>query len=291
MSTSLIIPQLTNKRLTLEQCDQLFIDGIFNIKQAVIGYGNAGLNSREIKDRLKALGAQVSDRSIRRWIADFKVEGKVKKKERSANAEKQKAYRDRKLAVTNGQNGQTLPTKPVDNLETNTEGSQPTVEVANVSPVADPQSQSSLPTDSVTNDRISTRLQLFHAQGRDGRGVPDVQPTMGASSQGFDEADVPLDPDDPSTFLARDWYNVQHSDRSASFKRAHELLCEFEVLLGQSYKDGWAPEEYHNLATTLGCYQLECANNSAEHRKELEAFGEARVNEIARALERDQRAS
>ena len=139
----------------------------------------------------------------------------------------------------------------------------------------------------ITDDQFPERVQRCDTMGRRPINLSTIQPTMGTYSEGCDEAAVQMDPNDSSSFLARDWHNVQESNASDSFKRAHELLCEFELLLGQSDKDGWTPAEFYQLATTLDSYHRSCSNCSAEYREELRQYGAARCASIERTLEGD----
>ena len=164
-------------------------------------------------------------------------------------------------------NSRQRPAAPVENSYT--EVSTPTV----ISPEV------------ITDDQLPETVQCCDTVGCGSSSLSAIQPTMGTYSEGPDEAAVQMDPNDPASFLARDWATVQESNASDSFKRAHELLCEFEVLLGQSDKDGWSPAQFFQLATTLDSYHRSCANCSAEYREELRQYGEARCASITRTLE------
>ncbi len=159
--------------------------------------------------------------------------------------------------------------------------------VENSSTTVQSQSTPVLSPEVITNDELSASLQLCNTMGRKPDSVSAIQPTMGTYSEGPVEAALQMDPIDPSTFLARDWHTVQESNASDSFKRAHELLCEFELLLGQSDKDGWTPAEFYQLATTLDSYHRSCSNCSAQYREELRQYGATRCAAIERTLEGD----
>ena len=159
--------------------------------------------------------------------------------------------------------------------------------VENVSTKVHPESSPVLSPEVITDDQLPTSIQRCNTMGRGPDSVSAIQSTMGAYSQGPDETAIQMDPNDPATYLARDWHTVQESNASDSFKRAHELLCEFELLLGQSDKDGWSPAEFYQLATTLDSYHRSCSNCSAEYREELRQYGAARCASIERTLEGD----
>ena len=93
----------TTSSPSLEECDELFIKGIFCIQKAILGYGKHGLNARQIGERLRAMNKKISDETIRRQLKAFKVTGWLPEKEPSQNPEavRQRKHRE---SVTNPQN-------------------------------------------------------------------------------------------------------------------------------------------------------------------------------------------
>jgi hypothetical protein len=81
----------TAPELSLEQCDELLVQGICNIRDAVLGYTLHGLTQAQISNRVKGLGLKGSERTIRRHVADLRSEGllpEVGEKPRSAEYKK-----------------------------------------------------------------------------------------------------------------------------------------------------------------------------------------------------------
>jgi hypothetical protein len=93
--------------MTLEECDEAFIKGVFLIKEAVLNYAQHGLTSQAIHARVKALGAQESARTIRRWVTGFRAEKLLPEKELGVRRIQQIAKQERE--TKNGQNGQISP--------------------------------------------------------------------------------------------------------------------------------------------------------------------------------------
>jgi hypothetical protein len=99
----------TTPTLSLVECDEAFIKGVFLIKEAVLNYAQHGLTSQAIHECVKALGAQESQRTIYRWIKGFRADKLLPEKEKTQAAQYQQSYRER---LTNCQNGKTLNPEP-----------------------------------------------------------------------------------------------------------------------------------------------------------------------------------
>ena len=93
---------------SLEELDNAVVGHFLDLNQCLIEYRQHGLSGTAIGKRVRELGADISDRSVRRILQDFKMP-----KPLSDNPE---AVRQRKhrASVTNGQIGQMSQT-PVEN--------------------------------------------------------------------------------------------------------------------------------------------------------------------------------
>lgn len=256
------------EELSLNDADKLVLLAFSNLETAVRIYKKERLTQAQMVERLATLGIKCTVRTIKRVFADLRKQNDPAF-QLAEPSQKGSAPRMRKLRASQGDK-----LAPCDTDSSTTVCSQSRTP-SNLSPI------------SITNDQLPERVQRCDTMGRRPNDLSTIQPTMGTYSEGCDEAAVQMDPNDSSSFLARDWHNVQQSDASDSFKRAHELLCEFEVLLGQSDKDGWTAPQFFQLATTLDSYHRSCANCSAQYREELRQYGEARFTAIERTLEGD----
>jgi DNA-binding transcriptional ArsR family regulator len=86
--------------LTLEQCDDLLITGVCNIRDAILGYTQHGLTQPQISERVKALGFKASIRTIKRHVADLRDEGLL-----PAVGESERTQYRRKAELPKGQIG------------------------------------------------------------------------------------------------------------------------------------------------------------------------------------------
>jgi hypothetical protein len=122
--------------LSLEQCDELLIQGICNIRDAVLGYTLHGLTQTQISDRVKGLGLKGSVRTIKRHVADLRDEGLLPAVEPGTSLRTEQ--RRRKAETTRGQNGPMSPTPTIQ--------PEPTSNVIPFHPAPTPQ-QHCVPTD------------------------------------------------------------------------------------------------------------------------------------------------
>jgi len=67
--------------MTLEECDEAFINGVFLIKDAVLNYAWHGLTPKQIGSRVRELGAKLSDSQVRRYLQGFRAEKLLPEKE------------------------------------------------------------------------------------------------------------------------------------------------------------------------------------------------------------------
>jgi hypothetical protein len=94
--------------MTLEECDEAFINGVFLIKDAVLNYAWHGLTPKQIGSRVRELGAKLSDSQVRRYLQGFRAEKLLPEKEVHRATQWRREQR-----VANAQNAQTqqpLPT-------------------------------------------------------------------------------------------------------------------------------------------------------------------------------------
>ena len=94
--------------LSLEQCDDLLIAGVCNIRDAILGYTKHGLTQPQISERVKALGFKASVPTIKRHVADLRKEGLLP----AVGESERTAYRRKAEALPNRQNGGMAPIQP-----------------------------------------------------------------------------------------------------------------------------------------------------------------------------------
>jgi hypothetical protein len=84
--------------MTLEECDEAFIKGVFLIKDAVLNYAQHKLTAKEIHARVRSLGATEGASTIRRWVAGFRAEKLLPEKEISKRTERHHRQMERQNA-------------------------------------------------------------------------------------------------------------------------------------------------------------------------------------------------
>lgn len=90
----------TAPELSLEQCDELLIQGICNIRDAVLGYTLHGLTQPQISERVKSLGLKGSVRTIQSHVKALRDEGLLPEVGESRATQ----YRRKAEAVSNRKN-------------------------------------------------------------------------------------------------------------------------------------------------------------------------------------------
>jgi DNA-binding transcriptional ArsR family regulator len=114
------ITTTTAPELSLEQCDELLVQGICNIRDAVLGYTLHGLTQTQISERVKGLGLKGSRRTIQRHVADLRDEGLLPEVGESERTQRRRRNEDR----PNRQNG-AMAAQPTTTLDTTNDQPDP----------------------------------------------------------------------------------------------------------------------------------------------------------------------
>lgn len=112
--------------LTLEQCDELLVTGMCNVRDAILGYTKNGLTQAQISERVKSLGFKASIPTIKRYVADLRKEGRLPPVEPGTSRVTE--WRKRRAEVSRDQIDpmkQDAPPPPAETSLTKTHASEP----------------------------------------------------------------------------------------------------------------------------------------------------------------------
>ena len=195
---------------TNEECDELLIQGVCSIRDAILGYTRNGLVQKDISERIQFLGLKGSVATIQRHVKDLRDEGLLPAVGSSTSTEAVKKRKQRSKG-TKPQNEGMSPTDDSSSKPITPEivSNEPDVQSSNTPPgfrggVRSFQSQ--MDSDDARYDKVFVPV----GSTNDGRAAEDhaeVNRLIGEINTIFKRHYAPLE---PGTFDGAHWTNFYH---------------------------------------------------------------------------------
>ena len=241
---------------SLEECDEQVQDGILLIKDACLNYAKHGLTGTEIGKRVRSLGADLGDRTARRYVQQFKEQGLLTEKEPAERTKRHHRALEKKRQK--GQIGQIAAEDDVIDAEVTIVPAEEEVTARSI------------------KDRLKSKPKTYPTNSDVRRNQPERHDQQSDGGPGGDDSYWNVD--------AEHFQHVQDSDEPDSYKEAQYFLTKFDLLLRKGSRDGWSEEAFNSLRYDLDGFARACAASSNNRRERDDERAEEVGASIAAAV-------